>query len=285
LASAQTSPEVFRLLDGQARPYVLIDRALPGVAANFVGVDDVKVGWIATEHLIDVGCRTVAYLGGVRLSSSLGRPEGYRRTLEQHGMSPGDDYVVGTEELNQAKEQIGYEATKQLLCLCPRPDGIFCYADPAAMGAILAIAEAGFEIPQEVAVVGCGNCHYDEYLRVPLTSVDQQSEAIARRASQVVVNLLANPATSTSQTIRLTPKLVVRASATGLGGARKRLLKGARDGPSAHPTNPLQPIDLKMYNPRVPGPENPVTSPQFRERLRSADLREALRIVALYEEQ
>jgi len=284
LASAQTSPEVFRLLDGQARPYVLIDRALPGVAANFVGVDDVKVGWIATEHLIDVGCRTVAYLGGVRLSSSLGRLEGYRQTLEQHGMSPGEDYVVGTEDSTRQKSR---SATKRRSsCSASARDPTASSAMPtAAMGAILAIAEAGFEIPQEVAVVGCGNCHDDEYLRVPLTSVDQQSEAIARRASQVVVNLLANPATSTPQTIRLTPKLVVRASATGLGGARKRLLRGARDGPSAHPTNPLQPIDLKMYNPRVPGPESPVTSPQFRERLRSADLREALRIVALYEEQ
>ena len=54
-------------------PYVLIDRKFEGLAANFVGVDDAAVGELATAHLIDVGCRRIAHIGGPNVSTALGR--------------------------------------------------------------------------------------------------------------------------------------------------------------------------------------------------------------------
>jgi hypothetical protein len=61
-----------------------------------------------------------------------------------------------------------------------RPDGIFCYNDPVAMGSMRAILEAGLKIPEDIAVVGCGNLFYADLLRVPLTSIDHQGERSMR---------------------------------------------------------------------------------------------------------
>jgi LacI family transcriptional regulator len=64
IASAQWTVESFRRIEEQKVPYVLIDRAFLGMPANFVGVDDIAVGRLATEHLIGVGCRRIAHIRG-----------------------------------------------------------------------------------------------------------------------------------------------------------------------------------------------------------------------------
>ena len=100
--------------------------------------------------------------------------------------------------------------------LNPRPDGIFCFSDPLAIGAIRAILESGLRIPEDVALIGCGNLHYDAYLRVPLSSIDQQSFAIGERAAALAVETIEggteNGSKTKPRTILLPPKLVIRAS-------------------------------------------------------------------------
>ena len=79
---------------------------------------------------------------------------------------------------------------KKLLALDARPDGVFCYNDPIAIGVIDAVLEAGLRVPEDIAVIGCGNLHFDKSLRVPLSSVDQQSRAIGERAGKLVLSLI-----------------------------------------------------------------------------------------------
>jgi LacI family transcriptional regulator len=89
---------------------------------------------------------------------------------------------------------------------------VFCYNDPTAMGAMKAVLEAGLRIPEDVAIVGCGNVAYADFLRVPLTSVDQQSAAIGERAARMALALLESGPATRPTTVLLEPKLVVRAS-------------------------------------------------------------------------
>ncbi len=62
-----------RRIEEQQIPYVLIDRQFPGLAANFIGVDDIAVGRMATEHLHDQGCAHVAHIRGPEVSAALAR--------------------------------------------------------------------------------------------------------------------------------------------------------------------------------------------------------------------
>jgi len=75
----------------------------------------------------------------------------------------------------------GYSAMRKLLQLDPIPDGVFCYNDPVAIGAMKAIVEAGLDIPRDIAVVGAGNVHYSDVLAIPLTTVDQEPHKSANR--------------------------------------------------------------------------------------------------------
>jgi len=218
IASTQWTVESFRRIEEQKTPYVLIDRRFVGLVANFVGVDDERVGMLATEHLIQVGCQRIAHIRGPEISTALGRLEGYRRALTQHGLSVLPGYLVAGKTGDDASDVSGYHAMRQLLRLEPRPDGVFCYNDPTAMGGLKAILEAGLRIPDDVAVIGCGNLKYAELLRVPLSSIDQDSTLIGERAAKLALSLVEAKSAVRPRTILLEPKLVARQS-TARGSA------------------------------------------------------------------
>jgi LacI family transcriptional regulator len=111
----------------------------------------------------------------------------------------------------QSRES-GADLMRQLLTLKPRPDGVFCYNDPMAIGAIHAILDAGLRVPEDIAVIGSGNLHYDTELRVPLSSIDQQTEQIGERAARLTLSLLESKTPPRYRTIILQPQLVIRAS-------------------------------------------------------------------------
>ncbi len=217
IASAQWSVESFRRIEEQKTPYILLDRQFAGLDANFVGVDDQAVGMLATRHLIEQGCHHIAHIRGPEVSTALGRLEGYRKALCEAEMQSRPGHVSSLGNSGDHRGEFGgYEAARELLKSKTRPDGIFCFNDPSALGAMRAILDAGLRIPEDIAVVGCGNLSYSDFLRVPLSSVDQGSEEIGRQAAQLAMELIAQKIPS-PPTRKLThPHLVVRASSNRL---------------------------------------------------------------------
>ncbi len=213
VASAQWRLDSFRQIEEQKTPYILLDRRLPGLEANYIGVDDEVVGALATEHLIEQGCRHVAHIRGPEVSTAIGRMEGYRRTLASYNLTPLPGHIVSLGASGDHRgEQGGFEAAKRLLATQPRPDGIFCFNDPSALGAMRAILEAGLRIPRDLAVVGCGNLSYSDFLRVPLSSVDQGSQAIGRQAADLAMKMAQKKGQPRPSIEFVHPHLVVRAS-------------------------------------------------------------------------
>ena len=221
LASAQRNPENFRHIQEQKTPLVLIDRKIDSVPAHFVGIDDVEAGRIAAQHLIAVGCRNLAHIGGPEhVSTAAGRAQGYREVLARRNIKERPGTVIMREQGDEAADHTGYLAMKQLLTMKPRPDGIFCYNDPTAMGAMKAVLEGGLEVPRDIAIVGCGNVAYADFMRVPLTSVDQQSRQIGERAAKLALSVLERSPSRPKQVV-LQPSLIERAS-TRRAKIRKR---------------------------------------------------------------
>jgi LacI family transcriptional regulator len=212
LASVQSSAESLNKMQDQGIPCVLLDRKLPGVSANFVGIDDVNAGMMATNHLIEIGCRTIAHIGGSDVSTALDRQSGYSFALANHGLGLPPEYIVKYGHGDDGGDGTGYNNMKQLLQLKPRPDGVFCCNDPIAMGALRAILDAGLLIPKDIAVVGCGNMHYDDLLKVPLTSIDHDSNGLGTSAAKLALSIIKQKSKSTPKNVLLESKLVVRAS-------------------------------------------------------------------------
>ena len=212
LASTQSNADSVQRIQDQNVPYILLDRKIPGLEANFVGINDVTAGIQATTHLIEIGCKTIAHIAGSGVSTALDRKAGYSMTLAKHGLSLAPQYLVARAHMDDSGDTSGYEGMKQLLACGPRPDGVFCGNDPIAMGAMRAILEAGLKIPKDVAVVGCGNLHYDDLLRVPLTSIDQDSDGLGASAATLALSIVKSRSKTPPKTILLGSKLVVRAS-------------------------------------------------------------------------
>jgi LacI family transcriptional regulator len=212
IASARSSPASFSFLEGQQMPYILLDRQIDGLNANFIGVNDLEVGLIATRHLIEQGCRRIAHIRGPEVSTARGRLEGYRQALAEFKGGPLQEQVVSLGSSGDHRgEKGGYSATMELLQARTRPDAIFCFNDPSALGAIRAIDEAGHRIPADIAVVGCGNLPYDDMLRVPLSSVDQGSESIGKLAATLALKMAGSKSRPPKRQL-ITPHIVVRAS-------------------------------------------------------------------------
>lgn len=212
VASSQNSADFFRRMEDRRKPWILIDRKFPGFRTNFIGVSDEEIGTVATEHLIECGRRRIAHIRGPEISTALGRLRGYQKVLEQHGLRAAPEMTVQARTADNNAEESGYEAMRQLLQADPRPDGVFCYNDPVAVGAVQAILEAGLRVPEEVAVVGCGNARWAKLLRVPLSSVDQSAAKIGERAAKLALGLIGSRKPSRRRTILLPPTLVVRES-------------------------------------------------------------------------
>jgi len=212
IASCRTTVDVFFHIEKQNIPYVLIDRCLPGLSTNFVGVDDELVGMLATKHLVDIGCKRIAHICGPEISPGIRRMEGYKRALSQAGMKVMDDYVITQRKGDVGTKQGGAEAMRQLLSLEPRPDGLFCFNDPLAMGAMNYALDHGVRIPEDLAIVGCGNLHYDDSLRVPLSSIDQHSRKIGEEAARIALRILNSKAPLKPESLVMQPELIVRES-------------------------------------------------------------------------
>jgi LacI family transcriptional regulator len=210
-SSSRTSATLQRIQKG-GPPLVLIDRSFSDLNANFVGIDDEAVGVQATQHLIDMGCKRIAHLRGPETSTGVRRLKGFLDTLAKNNMEPLPGYVSAMRLVDVKSKESGADLMRQMLALCPRPDGLFCYNDPMAIGAIHAILDAGFSVPGDVAVIGSGNLHYDADLFVPLSSIDQKIELIGERAARLTLSLLESKTPLRSKIYMLQPELVVRAS-------------------------------------------------------------------------
>jgi LacI family transcriptional regulator len=212
IASCRSTVEVFFRIEKQKTPYVLIDRSFPGLAANFVGADDLAAGMLATQHLVDIGCKRIAHIRGPETSPGIKRLEGYKRVLGQNERNVIDEHVIFESKGDVGTRQRGADAMRQLLSCKRIPDGVFCFNDPLAMGAINEAVNQGFRIPEDIAIIGCGNLHYDDSLRVPLSSIDQHSRRIGAEAARLVLERLKSKVVPKPEAVLLPPELIVRAS-------------------------------------------------------------------------
>jgi LacI family transcriptional regulator len=213
IASRQSMGEtdLFERLRSSGAPFILVERRVRGVDAPFVGWEQADLGTLATEHLFECGCRRIAHIRGPEIETGIGRMEGYRKALQRHGLEPSDDYIVSASY----GDGTGYDAMKRLLSASPRPDGVFCYKDPVAACAIRAILEAGLNVPEDIAVIGVGNIQYSDFLRVPLSTIDQSSRLMGERAAELLMRLMDPSGDRGRKVILIPPKLLARDSTVG----------------------------------------------------------------------
>jgi DNA-binding LacI/PurR family transcriptional regulator len=206
---AMTADDVELL--GRTHPLVLLGERLAHVSVDHVAIDSVAAARMATEHLIARGRTAIAALGTGPNISNTGRLRlaGYQDAITAAGLTV-DESLYGDVDWYHRPD--GYEATRKLVERRPDLDGVFCFNDLLAIGALRALREAGRRVPDDVAVVGFDDVEDCLYTAPPLTSVSPDKEAIAATAVDLLLHRMDQAGPVEAREVFPPYRLVVRES-------------------------------------------------------------------------
>lgn len=197
----------FREVWERGLPLVAINRSMPNTHADFSGTDDEYGGRLAAEHLLALGHRRIAHLGGPDISTYADRRRGFEQALESYG---GVEFTF-----EQSSQDEAYEHAISLLQrpASSRPTAVFASSDYFAVGVYDAAATLGLGIGSDVSVVGFADVDVASVLRPRLTTVRQDAVSIGRNAAKLLLDRLDQPSADPApREIRILPNLVERAS-------------------------------------------------------------------------
>ena len=217
IVSIQESTTFFQGLSHKQKvPLVFINHKSPDSIDNavFVGIREVDVGRIATEHLISIGCRRVAYLRGPRTYTGDLRYTGFRDALRDAGLPHRPELVIDGLGAETSEYRRGFDGMLRLASGKTRLDGLVAYTDMMAVGAMDAAQSNGIDIPKEIAVIGSGNEVRLCEMRVPLSSIDTAGYEVGQSAGRTALRRISGAAGSGARNVLVPPKLVLRRSST-----------------------------------------------------------------------
>ena len=189
-------------------PVILIDRTLDQVEIDAVVVDNLRGAFSAVHHLIQVGHKRIALIGGLPNSSTgRERAQGYRDALNHAGL-PVDSACV---KVGDFKLESGYRLARELLTAAEKPDAIFAANNLMTLGALRAFGELGVRVPEDVALVGFDDMPWADELCPSLTTVAQPTYELGQEAVQLLLRRLSNPH-APYRTVSLQTRLMVRES-------------------------------------------------------------------------
>lgn len=201
-------------------PAVLVDMPSDGTSFPSVAVDDVGGGYLAARHLLDIGCRRIAFVGGPLTTRQVAdRLVGARRAAAEEPDASVE--VIETAALTVLE---GRAAGELLRGREPddRPDAVFAANDLLAVGVLQALVMLGsISVPHDIAIIGYDDIDFASAAVVPLSSIRQPSELIGRRAVDLL--LAAIDGAAEAEQVVFQPELIVRESTRGLPGSGSRV--------------------------------------------------------------
>jgi DNA-binding LacI/PurR family transcriptional regulator len=204
----KTNLGILDALDRAGIPVVLLDRDTAGFPArsryDLVGIDNVRGGYILTEHLTRLGHRRIGFVSRPRSAPTVDlRIIGYHEAMRRAGLGPDPGWVRFGDP--------GDPGFVRALIKEARPEAIICANDITAARLMQTLGGLGLQVPDDVGVVGFDDVKYARLLGVPLTTVQQPCREIGRVAVNVLMERIAQPDLPT-RTILLEPTLVERKS-------------------------------------------------------------------------
>lgn len=188
---------------------VFLDRVLEDEGMGSILFDSYESGYEATKYLIGLGHKRIAYISGVdTMFDSVERREGYLAALRQYELPVDEEYIIQ----GYFEEDSTYSAIKSFLRLHPEklPDAFLAGNDLSAMGCIQALKSCGYDVPQDVSVVGFDDIDIAPYYSPPLTTIRNQIAKQGMLAIDHLVHMIQEKEQGAMQ--KLQGELIVRGS-------------------------------------------------------------------------
>jgi LacI family transcriptional regulator len=191
VATLNVSDEERSLLTEAGIPFVVLSDVCGG-ERNCISPDNLRGGYMATIHLLELGHRRIAYVGDefpnvYGFPTSELRYNGYVSALKAYNVPYRSEYV----RLGTHGEETAHKLTEPLLTLSEPPTAIFAMSDIQAVGCILAIREAGLRVPEDISIIGFDDVQLSRY--IALTTIRQHLEQSGYLGMQLLLDMLITP--------------------------------------------------------------------------------------------
>ena len=199
---------IVQLFDEAGIPVVLMDRDIVSFPSrskyDLVGVDNFRLAFILTSHMLEQGCKKVMFVARPYSAPTVQmRIFGYQQALKEAGIQSSTEDVY-VEDITSP------DFIERLISDVDQP-GILCANDTTASKLMYYIEEHGYKIPDDVKVAGVDDIKYAKYLRVPLTTYKQPCKDIAEAAIDLMLSRIQDP-TQKARAVLLDGELIVRKS-------------------------------------------------------------------------
>ncbi len=177
----------YKVFTEKGIPIVFFDRVEQDGSNTVVVIDNTRCGYIATEHLINQGCKNIAHVtANLKRNVYSQRYKGYSDALFDNGLPLNEDFLV----VGDLSESAGVNAAEQILKMNPLPDGIFITNDFVAAVCMRTLKENGIRIPEDMAVIGFNNDAIGKLIEPTLTTINYPGIEIGEIAARNLINHL-----------------------------------------------------------------------------------------------
>jgi LacI family transcriptional regulator len=207
LCSSRLSEEELFPMLGSFRSVVLVNRQAPPHVAGVVRIDDFEGGFSATEYLLRAGRRQLAFLAGpARSFSGSERLRGGMEAMKAFGLS----LCPERQRFCPPKRQAGYDAAVEQLTASPEIDGLVCYNDLIAVGALQACQDLGLDVPGDVAIVGFDDIVLSRVVYPSLSTLSISKVQMGAFAARMLLDRIQGK--NDQDEIIMKPNLILRSS-------------------------------------------------------------------------
>jgi len=210
IANETIDLDYYKKIKASGVPLILFDRGEDELEVDYVGIDDYNSSHVIVEHLVKQGCKKIAHIAGFshkRIYKN--RMIGYRDALAKHNLVLNEELIVESN----LRIGDGRRIMEGLLELPEKPDAVYVAGDFAALGALQVLLERDIKVPEEIALVGFSNEPFTSYHTPSISTVNQHSEKIGKKAAELFLNRVNNPAEEISlNKMILNAELMVRDS-------------------------------------------------------------------------
>jgi DNA-binding LacI/PurR family transcriptional regulator len=180
-------------------PLVFYDR-VPTVPYDAIIVkgDDFRGGYLATQHLLDLGCKNIAHISGPQSSNLyIDRSAGYKKALTQSQIPINENLVFYFQELTQ---QNARQAMEKLLKSNEFPDAVFASNDVSAIAVLEFAREHSIAVPEKLKIIGYSNDPRSEIIRPSISTIEQFPIVLAAKVVEDLMKKL-NPSDTNFKTV------------------------------------------------------------------------------------
>jgi len=219
IAPVQDSDQHIRELIRKQFPFVLIDRCFEHLQTNAVISDNQLAAFRAVSYLVENGHRRIGFVGGRRgLYTIQKRLQGYREAVAHFNLDDNEALIAGTGFTFES----GYTATRSLIALPEPPTAVLVSGNMISFGAVKAIQDAGWSVPEDISVIGFTDHFLASMLSSPLTSISHSLKKMGSQAFELLFEHMNGSEVKSYSTKVLETELVLRASVAAVDSHHHR---------------------------------------------------------------